>query len=289
MTPDHDAGTQHPPSRAIVREHLAPLVDRLTEWPAVRAVAVVGSHASGVATAASDIDVFVYVDVTLHDELLAARERLADELAEPRQTRILSQPAFPHTDVWMPRGTNVWLDLMFWTWSWADGELDRCLDMHAAQTGYSTAHWRSIRDAIALFDRDGWHRRLQARARSAYPARLRRRIIALNRSVLDPNDPFSYVNQAAAAVDPGDLVAVNHRTAAWLASYFDVLFAVNRVLHPGEKRLVAFAMRECEVLPPDFATDVDDVLRLTCAPDIRLVDRMTSMLQRLDEVIDAAR
>lgn len=107
--------------------------------------------------------------------------------------------------------------------------------------------------------------------------------------VLDPNDPFSYFHQAAAAVGHGDLVAVNHRIAAWFASYFDMLFAVNRVLHPGEKRLVTFAMRECEVLPADFATDVEDVLKLTCAPDIRLVDRMTSMLQRLDEVIDAAR
>lgn len=118
-----------------------------------------------------------------------------------------------------------------------------------------------------------------------YPARLRRRIVALNRSVLDPDDPFFYVNQVASAVDRSDLVAVNHRVAAWLASYFDVLFAVNRALHPGEKRLVAFAQRECNMLPADFATDVDDLLRLTCAPNIQIVDRMKVMVQRLDEVI----
>jgi hypothetical protein len=29
-------------------------------------------------------------------------------------------------------------------------------------------------------------------------------------------------------------VSLNHRTAALLASYFDVLFALNRVHHPGD-------------------------------------------------------
>src|SRR3712207_3263144 len=110
--------------------------------------------------------------------------------------------------------------------------------------GYSTAFWRSIRDARPLYERDAWHAALQRRARRPYPEELRRNIVALNRPYLRDH-PFSYRYQTAKALERYDAVSVNHRVAAWLASYFDILFALNRVLHPGEKRLLEFVAREC--------------------------------------------
>ena len=53
--------------------------------------------------------------------------------------------------------------------------------------------------------------------------------------------------------------------AALLASYFDVLFALNRELHPGEKRLVAAAQAQCERLPAQLAGDVAAVLAASAA------------------------
>lgn len=51
----------------------------------------------------------------------------------------------------------------------------------------------------------------------------------------------SYAHQIALAVKRHDIISVNHRLAALLASYFDVLFVLNRALVPGEKRLLTVA------------------------------------------------
>ena len=51
----------------------------------------------------------------------------------------------------------------------------------------------------------------------------------------------------------GDLVSLNYRVAALLASTFDILFALNRLPHPGEKRLLAFATQHCPLRPAGMA------------------------------------
>ena len=49
-----------------------------------------------------------------------------------------------------------------------------------------------------------------------------------------------------------DLVSVNHRVTEFLASYFDILFALNEMTHPGEKRMQSICSQECKLLPRNF-------------------------------------
>ena len=95
-------------------------------------------------------------------------------------------------------------------------------------------------------------------------------MIAKNFPVLGPIIS-SYEDQIESAFVRRDPVSLVHRTAAWLASYFDIVFAANRQYHPGEKRLLAQAAR----LPSSPVNMVDDLTRAcstvcdweNCVPD----------------------
>jgi hypothetical protein len=136
---------------------------------------------------------------------------------------------------------------------------------------------------VALFDPHRWFANLQQKCQVDYPETLRRNIIALNQPVLRAIIP-SYATQLAKAVKRHDLVSVNHRLAALFASYFDIIFALNRKLHPGEKRLVESALQSCPVLPSGMQADVSFIL--TCNERSQLLERVTRLLDHLDLTLE---
>ena len=94
------------------------------------------------------------------------------------------------------------------------------------------------------------------------------------------DDPVIWLEKA---VKRRDLVSVNHRLAGLLASYFDILFAFNRALHPGEKRLAHKAAALCERLPQDFQVDLQDVLHQSGLADQQFLVRLRDLLDHLDQ------
>lgn len=265
---------------------MASVADRLAAVPTVRAVAIVGSHASGTAGKSSDVDLFIYCEET-PDAGTKTRAAVADDLADPSHPAILGVAGHPNTDAWILKGTSTWVDAMYWTTAWAEDELDWRLVRYAANAGYTTAFWRSIRSGIPIFELDEWHSRLQQRAASPYPDELRLAIIRLNLDLIATDNPFSFRHQAANAADRNDAVALHQAATKWIASYFDVLFAANRVLHPGEKRLLDFAERDCARLPANFMTDITTLVETGHGTEEGVADHMDLMIQRLHAAIDS--
>lgn len=258
------------------------LARRYAQLPQVQAVALAGSRAvGGVAhDDSSDIDLCVYV----RDEIdLDARRAIVGQAV----TRAEVGNAFwGQGDEWVDAATGIHVDVVLWDCDWITDQVARSLERHEAGMGYSTCFWHTVRGSIVLADPDGWFAALQATADAPYPEPLRSRVIALNHAVLREAIP-AYAVQVASAARRGDLVSVNHRLAGLLASYFDVLFALNRATHPGEKRLVQAACA-LPLVPVGMADDVADVLR-TAGTDLDgLPVRVDRLLDRLDVLLERA-
>ncbi len=168
---------------------------------------------------------------------------------------------------------------------WIEEQLDRVLLKHEASTGFTTCFWYNVLHSSILFDRDGWFEQLQRRTQQPYPESLRRAIIAKNHPVLRHLLLSAYLHQLEKAVQRDDLVSVNHRVAALLASYFDVLFAVNRMPHPGEKRLVEIAEERCEKLPVGMREQVHNLLAAAGTSDQQVLHHVQALVNGLDELL----
>ena len=107
--------------------------------------------------------------------------------------------------------------------------------------------------------------------------------MAKNYPILRQN-ASSYRYQLERAVARNDWVSINHRVAALLASYFDILFAVNRLPHPGEKRLVEIVLKQCEKIPEGMRQQLND-LREAVSNGIEVVEKVDALVGGLDELL----
>lgn len=278
------ANETQPDAEIPTQVHLASRLAALFgEWPQVVAVALGGSSAGGVADAASDIDLYVF---TRGELPLAARQAIV-ERAGGASRADMGLTYFGPGDEWIDAATGIHVDAVYFDADWMAGQVRRVVVDHAPSLGYSTAFWHTARTSRPLDDRHGWLSALQTEAAAPYPEPLRRAIVAYNHPILR-GTLSSYRAQLAKAVARGDLVSVNHRLAALLASYFDILFAVNRVPHPGEKRLVSQAAALCPSLPADMAGDVTTALASAGAAPGELLGHVDRLLDRLDAWLNAA-
>ncbi len=231
------------------------LAGHFSQFPTVEAIALGGSQVQGVTDPGSDIDLYVYTTSTIP---LSARQALVESAGAARAN--LDLQFWDPGDQWFDAGTGIEVDVMYWEPAWIEGQLERLWRQHQASLGYSTCFWHTIRHSRTLYDRRGWLKALQEKSRQPYPEGLRSAIIAKNHAVLRRVIP-SYAHQIEKAVRRADAVSVNHRVSALLASYFDVLFALNHVLHPGEKRLIRQAVDLCPRLPAGMPQQVEAMLR----------------------------
>jgi len=247
----------------------------------VRAVALGGSHTGIFSDGDSDLDIYVYITRTASLEF---REALSRDLA--KGTVFLNQQFFENGDSWVDAATGVEVDIMYRSPLWIEEQLSRVIDRHEASAGYTTTIWHNISTSRPLYDRDNWYHKLKQKANIPYPPLLVKAIIARNHPLLR-EIPSSYKAQIELAIKRCDRVNVNHRITALLASYFDILYAVNEQLHPGEKYLIEYCCALCKKRPYGMEQQINALIGELGAPweEQNILSHLNLLLNGLDDLL----
>lgn len=259
-----------------IEPKLDELVGFFAELPQVDAVALGGSSASGRADALSDFDLYVLPNEVIP---LETRRGIVQRLGGAKVDD-LGHDYNGGGDEWLDAEAGTHFDAMYFGLEFYREQLERPLKHFQPSLGYSTAFAYTVSQARILYDPDGKFAELQAAARVPYPDALRENIVRYNQPILR-STISSYVGLLNKALRRHDEVSVNRLVATLLASYFDIIFAVNRQLHPGEKRLLATALATCDSLPDGFEADLRATLR-SAGDGAALLENVGHLLDALD-------
>lgn len=238
----------------------------------VQSVVLAGSKQNVFNDTDSDYDIYVYSHSNIPIQL---RESLA---ALHSNTYEINNQFWEDGDEWIISG-HPNIDIMYRNCTFPQSNIDRVFHNHNACTGYTTCILYNIQHSKILYDKDYWFSSLQQQLDKPYPDELVRAIIRKNYPILSKNIS-SYMKQIEKSIKRNDMVNLNNRITAFLNSYFDIIFAINKQFHPGEKRLLAFAKHYCTQLPENFEKNLLNLLSINDNP-LKQLEAIYKNLQNL--------
>ncbi|MBE6980847.1 MAG: DUF4037 domain-containing protein [Ruminococcaceae bacterium] len=225
------------------------LIKEFAALDGVEAIALGGSRATQQGDTASDYDVYVYctepIDVAVRRGILqnyCAVLEIDNRFWEQEDNATLKN--------------GIDIDIIYRDLDAMIADVASVVEQFQARNGYTTCMWHNLKNCTVLYDREGRLSQAKARFDVAYPEELMENIVSRNYRLLHAALP-AYRMQIAKALKRQDVVSLNHRVAAFMESYFDILFAVNGQTHPGEKRLIQRCKACCENLPEDFEENIN--------------------------------
>lgn len=233
-------------------EKIKDLVSELARLPEIKAITLGGSRASGYKDENSDYDVYVYCEKTVPVE---TREAILKKYC--KYMELMNTYWEEEDDCILNSGTII--EVIYRDFSSFEEQLESTVFNGNANNGYTTCMWSNLMTSIVLYEKDEVYTRLKDRFNISYPSVLKSNIISKNYQLLTGYIP-SFDDQIIKAFKRRDMVSVNHRVTEYIASYFDLVFAANEMLHPGEKRMLTIALDCCKNLP-DNIEDISNLLK----------------------------
>lgn len=225
------------------------LFEALGTLSQVEAIALGGSRATGRNDETSDYDVYVYTTTPIDAHV---RRRVLDKYC--KYMEIGNSFWELEDDVTLKDGIDM--DIIYRNMADFENTVASVVTDCVPWNGYTTCMWHNLITSKIVLDKNGRLHTLQEKYRIPYPKKLKENIISNNLKLLSGMLP-SFDTQIKKAENRGDLVSVNHRVTEFLASYFDIIFALNEMTHPGEKRMQSICSSECRILPDHFDANLN--------------------------------
>ena len=251
------------------------LMRELSSIPQVEAIALGGSRATSRNDEKSDYDVYVYLKGHVEENV---RRNILEKYC--RYMEIGNSFWELEDDVTLNDGIDM--DIIYRNMREFEKGIVSVVTDCNAWNGYTTCMWHNLITSRIIFDREGKMAALQEKYRIPYPAKLKENIISNNMKLLSGMLP-SFDMQIKKAEERKDFVSVNHRVTEFLASYFDILFALNEMTHPGEKRMQSICSKECTILPEHFDANLTRLFSGMFREDISPV--INDMVNEIKKII----
>jgi len=252
-------------------ENIKNIIEELSYHKNIVAITLGGSRASGNNDAKSDYDIYVYFTEKVESKF---RKTVLEKYCKHMEIAV---NYFEEEDDCI-LNNGIVIELIYRNINDIKNNVREVMHNHNASLGYTTCILDNLVAAKVLYEDNNIYSNIVNSI--SYSNELSENIIKKNMEMLH-GVIASYDAQIVKAYQRKDMVSVNHRIAAYLASYFDALFAINKVFHPGEKRLIELAKKKCKKLPTNFENDINKLLNL-----IDIEETLGSLYANIKKLLD---
>ena len=217
----------------------------------VEAIALGGSRAGENYDEKSDYDVYLYVNSPISEE---KRKNILKKFCSYME---IGNSFWEYEDNCV-LNNGIEIDILYRDMKDFMKGIERVVAECQPNNSYTTCMWHNLITCKILYDKNGTLEKYKNKYTINYPKQLKENIIKRQLELIDSSMP-AYPNQIKKAILRKDFVSINHRITEFLASYFDLLFAINEVTHPGEKRLIQFCKKQCKILPENFEENLNSL------------------------------
>lgn len=239
------------------------LINKLADHPSIEGIMLGGSRAVNCHDSTSDYDVYVYIKEDIPEE--DRRKIMAPYVSYMEYSNHFFEL---EDDGILKNGIDI--EFIYRKIPELDELLNDIVFNHNVWTGYTTCFLDNLLNANILYDENNNLSNLRIKYDMPYPQELKKAIIKKNALLIKDYMP-SLFYQVEKAVKRKDLNSINHRMTELMASYFDILFALNETLHPGEKRLI----EKCSTLklkPINFELRYEEILKMMFHSDQFIIE-----------------
>ena len=241
----------------------------------IDAIVLSGSKTSLINDEMSDYDIYIYSKEKVNIE---TRKNFIEKYSSYYE---LGNDYFEYGDEFII--DDICFDFTYRDLSFAENEINYIWRECNSKIGYTTAFLYNIKNSKIIYDKDSKFQNIQNELNKEYPDKLKENIIKKNLAVMKDKKCASFFEQLEKAIKRKDIVSVNHRVSAILTSYFDILFALNKELHPGEKKLIKYVYKLCKLIPENFEDDIKNIINGGLNENI--LDSVNSLIKNLKNII----